>query len=199
MQKENSIAVVIPAYNEAAQIGSVIKTIPEFVDWIIVVDDGSKDDTGIISRNSGAILVTHSKNKGVGAAFKSGLDKAIDLNADIMINIDADGQFNPDDITKIIAPIVNDEAEFVTASRFINKEYYPRMSKIKFLGNKFMSWFISRLTDNIFYDVSCGFRAYSRKAMIQLNLFGDFTYTQETFIDLSLKGIIIKEVPLHVR
>lgn len=193
-----SIAVIIPCFNEERQIAGVLKAIPEFVDWIIVVDDGSEDDTENISLREGAIVVKHNRNRGVGAAFKSGLNKAIDLDADIMVNIDADGQFNPADITKLITPISNGEYEVVTASRFINKDYYPKMSKIKFLGNKFMSWFISKLTDNKFYDVSCGFRAYSRKAMIQLNLFGDFTYTQETFIDLSLKSIMIKEIPIHV-
>jgi len=199
MYKNKKIAVVIPAYNEEKDIGQVIDRIPDYIDKIIVIDDGSNDQTASISKNKGAVVISHFKNKGVGAAFNTGVKEILKLKIDIMINIDADNQFNPEDIEKLIIPIHNKQADFVTASRFIDKDYYPRMSNIKFLGNKFMARFVSWLTGVRFYDVSCGFRAYSRETLQRLNLFGDFTYTQETFIDLVFKNLTIIEVPVHVR
>lgn len=199
MFKDNKISVVIPAYNEEKSIGQVISTIPNFVDYIIVVNDGSTDKTVEIAKEKGAILTTHPANKGVGAAFRSGVKKVLELDSDIMVNMDADGQFNSEDITKLIEPIIEKRADFVTASRFKNPDFYPQMSRIKFIGNRLMSWLISNLVGQKYYDVSCGFRAYSKEALLRLNLFGEFTYTQETFLDLAFKGISIIEVPVLVR
>lgn len=192
------IAAVLPAFNEEKQIGQVISAIPGFVDHIIVVDDGSTDRTAHIARESGAMTVSHKKNRGVGAAFNTGVLTILEMQVDIMVNMDADGQFNPGDIEKLIFPILEGRAGFVTASRFIDKEFVPRMPAIKKMGNRFMSRFISKLTKHKFFDVSCGFRAYSRDTLNRLNLYGDFTYTQETFIDLVFKNIEILEVPVHV-
>lgn len=199
MLSNKTIAVVIPALNEEKQIGEVIEAIPGFVDHIIVVDDGSTDHTADIARGKGASIVSHKYNRGVGAAFISGVKRFLELQLDIMVNIDADGQFNPADIEKLIRPILDNQADFVTASRFIDKAFKPDMSLIKYRGNRIMSRFVSRLTHRKFYDVSCGFRAYSKETLQRLNLFGDFTYTQETFIDLAFKQIEIMEVPVHVR
>jgi len=199
MLNNKTIAVVIPALNEEKQIGEVIEAIPGFVDHIFVVDDGSSDSTVQIAQEKGATTVSHKKNRGVGAAFNTGVQSVLDIHMDIMVNMDADGQFNPADIEKLVLPIIEKKADFVTASRFIEKEFHPDMPAIKFMGNKFMSRFISRLTKQKFHDVSCGFRAYSRETLMRLNLFGDFTYTQETFIDLAFKNLDILEVPVHVR
>ena len=199
MLNKHSIAVVIPALNEETQIGEVIRAMPDFVDHVIVVDDGSTDETVKVAREHGAKTLSHKINMGVGMAFKTGVSEALRLNVDIMVNIDADGQFNPDDIIQLVEPLLEERADFVTASRFINKELKPEMSGIKYLGNRFMSRFISRLARQKFHDVSCGFRAYSRETLQRLNLFGEFTYTQETFIDLAFKGIRILEVPIKVR
>jgi glycosyltransferase involved in cell wall biosynthesis len=200
MLQNKTIAVVIPAYNEEARIGRVIETIPEFVDHVLVVDDGSTDSTAEIAKKHGGKPISHKKNMGVGAAFNTGVKTILDMDdVDIMVNIDADGQFNPEDIVKLVTAIIEKKADFVTASRFIDKDYHPKMSKVKFWGNQFMSRFISRLTRYKFYDVSCGFRAYSKETLQRLNLFGDFTYTQETFVDLAFKNMAILEIPVHVR
>jgi glycosyltransferase involved in cell wall biosynthesis len=198
---------MIPAYNEEETIAGVLTGIPTAftgVDQVItlVVDDGSSDNTAAVAKKAGAILVSHSQNRGVGCAFTTGLQKALELGADILVNIDADGQFSPDDITMLIDPILKREADFVVGDRFTNnngKYQKPRhMSRVKFWGNKLMARFISTLIGNDFKDVSCGFRAYSREAMLQLNLAGQFTYTQETFMDLASKGLTIKNVPISV-
>jgi glycosyltransferase involved in cell wall biosynthesis len=199
MYREKKIAVVIPAYNEEVHIGNVIDNIPDYVDFIVVVNDASTDRTAKIAKDRGVIVINHNKNRGVGGALKTGISKALKLRVDIMVNIDADEQFNPEDIYKLIDPIINGKADFVTASRFKNKALYPEMSKVKFFGNRLMSFFISKIIKQKFYDVSCGFRAYSYEVLLRLNLFGYFTYTQETFIDLAFKNISICEVPIEVR
>ncbi len=198
------LIIVLPAFNESASIETVLSSIPCSFRGIerynvVVVDDGSTDDTRILAEKIGATVVTHNLNLGVGAAFQSGVIKALQLEADIMLNIDADGQFNAVDIQSVINPIIEGKADFVTASRFIDKTLKPKMPWIKYFGNKIMSQLISKLTKRRFYDVSCGFRAYSKEALLRLTLFGKFTYTQETFIDLAFKGMRIKEIPVRVR
>jgi glycosyltransferase involved in cell wall biosynthesis len=200
----NTLIVVIPALNEAKTIGSVIDRIPRNIQGIseiriVVVNDGSTDDTEKIAHEKGAQIVSHRIPMGVGYAFQAGLQKALELGADFIVNIDADGQFNPEDIPTLLAPIMNGEAQFVTASRFAKPEFMPSMPSVKIWGNKWMVRIINTITSKKFTDVSCGFRAYTREAALRLTLFGRFTYTQESFIDLAFKGISMTEVPLKVR
>jgi len=198
------LLIIIPAYNEEEKIGEVIQNIPKRISGIskihvVVVDDGSTDSTSKVAKNLGAVVIKNYYNMGVGVVFSRGLQYAVDNNFDLMVNIDGDAQFNPKDIPKLIKPIVENNADFVTASRFANKDYFPKMPLSKFWGNKLMSILISRLIGKRFYDVSCGFRAYSKRALLSLNLHGSFTYTQETFIDLSFKRLKILEVPIKVK
>jgi glycosyltransferase involved in cell wall biosynthesis len=206
MQSEQfQVTVIIPALNESASIVSVIKGVLAQEKRmgcsvaVLVVDDGSTDRTGALARAAGAQVVTHPVNRGVGAAFQTGMEHALRAGADIIVNIDADGQFDPQRIPEIVTPILQGSAGFVTASRFKEKACYPDMPRIKFAGNLLMSRLVSKIVGQHFYDVSCGFRAYSREAALQLNLWGDFTYTQETFLDLAVKGVVIEEVPMLIR
>ncbi len=198
------LAVIIPALNEQATIKDVINRIPDHLPRVktieaIVIDDGSTDATVALSRQSGATVVSHSHNQGVGAAFQTGLKTALQTGASIIVNIDADGQFNPQDISTLINPITHGQADFVTATRFSDPKNIPDMPAIKIWGNKWMVKIINFITKKKFTDVSCGFRAYSREAALRLTLFGHFTYTQETFIDLAFKDIKMTEVPLKIR
>lgn len=198
------IVIIIPCLNEEKTIGKVIDDIPRDLEDItelevLVVDDGSTDDTVKTAKEHNASVVSHSGNMGVGKAFQTGLNTALKMGADIIVNIDGDGQFNPNDIPKLIQPIIEDKADFVTASRFIKKGFTPKMSSIKKWGNRRIAGIISILTGKKFYDVSCGFRAYSKETALRLNLFGKFTYTQETFLDLAFKDIRMMEVPLKIR
>jgi glycosyltransferase involved in cell wall biosynthesis len=197
--KDKRILVIIPAYNEAATIGDTIRAIPAYIDTVIVVDDGSVDATAAIAAERGALVRRHARNRGVGSAFNTGIRAARELDPDIVVNLDADGQFNPADITALVDPIIAGEAEFVTASRFRDASLTPKMSAAKLWGNKMMARLISGMADQEFYDVSCGFRAYSREALHHLNLFGAFTYTQESFLNFAFKDIPILEVPVPVR
>jgi glycosyltransferase involved in cell wall biosynthesis len=199
------ILVAIPAFNEASAVTSVIAGIPQSLPGahsveILVVDDGSTDDTVKLVKAQGrARVISHLKNRGVGAAFHTAVDYAWESDAAVLVTIDADGQFNPADIPQLVAPILDHSADFVTASRFIDSRLVPQMPKVKLWGNRVVSRLISLLVGCKYHDVSCGFRAYSREAFLRLNLFGKFTYTQEVFLDLSFKGLRIKEVPLPVK
>ncbi|TFH27085.1 MAG: glycosyltransferase family 2 protein [Bacteroidia bacterium] len=125
MLNKLSIAVVIPALNEEKQLGEVIDAIPDFADYIIVVDDGSTDRTVEVAEEKGAKVISHRINRGLGAALSTGVKTVLGMDVDIMVNMDADGQFNPADIEKLVQPILDGQADFVTASRFMDKAYKP--------------------------------------------------------------------------
>lgn len=197
--RNSRVCVILPALNEEATIASVLESIPAYVDQVVVVDDGSRDATAEIAERLGARVVRHERNRGVGVAFNSGIRAARETGADIVVNMDADGQFDPADIEKLLDPIVEGRASFVTASRFKDPHAIPRMSWIKYRGNRFMARLIGNIAGMRFHDVSCGFRAYSRDAIDQLNLFGRYTYTQESFLNFAFKGVPILEVPVAVR
>jgi glycosyltransferase involved in cell wall biosynthesis len=197
------LVIMIPALNEENTIGHVIKAIPRNCAQeveVLVINDGSTDKTCEVSKSAGANrIVSHSKNMGLGRTFKDGINNALDMGADVIINIDADGQFNPNDIPKLLNPIIEGKADMVTCSRFKDPELIPKMPKIKIFGNKFFAKILNMFLNRNFYDTQCGFRAYSKEAALNLVLFGKFTYTQEVFIDLVKKGFKIIEVPCKVK
>src|SRR6185436_12348865 len=162
------LVVLIPALNEAKTIGQVIDAIPKQISGIttiatLVVNDGSTDSTKSIAESKGATVINHQHPQGVGAAFHSGIRQALIMGPDIIVNVDADGQFNPQDIPQLITPILREEADFTTATRFANNEFMPAMPAIKKWGNKWVTRMVNTITGESFTDVSCGFRAYSRE------------------------------------
>ena len=171
---------------------------PAFVDRTIVVDDGSTDRTAAIGRSFGAIVISHPIRRGGGSSFQTGIDHALKLECDLVVSIDADNQFDPADIEKLAAPILAGEADLVTASRFIDRTKIPEMPRIKILGNRLVARLVSRIVRQRFYDVSCGFRAFSKNALLQLDLHGTYTNTHETILLLAFQGNRIKEIPLAV-
>jgi glycosyltransferase involved in cell wall biosynthesis len=202
MGKKKEILVIIPAYNEENAITDVIKRIPPEVSGyktnVLVVDDGSTDKTAEKAREAGATVCSHNKNMGLGISFGTGISYAIKLQPAVIVNIDADGQFDSADIPRLVKPIIENEADFVTGSRFLNTRKITGMPKIRFFGNKIVTKLINFLTKNSFTDVSCGFRAYSYDTILKLNLFATFTYTHESFLSLCFQYVRIKEVPVTV-
>ncbi len=202
--EELHLLVAIPALNEEMTVGNVIRSIPREMPGIgsievLVVDDGSSDGTAAIAAAEGARVIRHAATTGVGGAFHTALAFGIDRGSDLIVTIDADGQFDPADIPALIAPVLSSAADFTTASRFKDPALVPRMSWIKLQGNRMMSRLISRFTGQKFYDVSCGMRCYGRQAALRLHLLAPFTYTQEVFLNLAFKQMRIVEVPLRVR
>jgi len=150
MYKGKSIVVVIPAFNEANHIREVVESMPDFIDQMVVVDDGSVDLTGQIAQECGACVIRHESNRGVGAVLHTGIDYALGQDFDIMVNIDGDGQFSSSDIVKLIDPIVKDKTDFTTASRFTNSYSVPNMPRVKRWGNWLIALLISKLTGSSF-------------------------------------------------
>lgn len=198
------LLVSIPAYNEEKTIVSVIKGIPTHIQGIdeiviLVFNDGSIDKTRELAESTGARVISYSENNGLSRVFQGIVEEALKQNVDILVNIDADGQFDGQDIPKLLEPILKNQADCVTASRFIDVKLMPEMPKLKRWGNKLVSQLVSFVARSKFYDVSCGFRAYSREALLNLNLFSKFTYTHETLLNLIFKGLRIVEVPIKVK
>ena len=196
--------VAIPALNERATIGQVVRGVPRDIAGVsrvevIVVNDGSTDDTAAEAAAADATVLTHPTTRGVGAAFHTALTYVIERRGDLLVSIDADGQFNPADIPALAEPVVSGRADFSTASRFKDPSLLPTMPAVKLWGNRMMSRLVSRLTGGQYFDVSCGMRCYNRRAMLNLNLMGAFTYTQEVFLNLAFKRLRIEEVPIRVR
>lgn len=193
----------MPALNEEHGIQRVISNLPRELEKIasidyLVVDDGSTDNTAALARAVGAQVVSHGRNRGVGAAFHSAVRFALENNADILVGIDADGQFDPVDIPAMIEPIIANKVDMMVGNRFTNgiPEYMPRM---KYWGNNKVAQLISYVSGQNFQDVSCGFRAYSREALFRLNIFAEFTYTHETILSLVFQGLRVVEYPIRIR
>jgi glycosyltransferase involved in cell wall biosynthesis len=198
------VLVALPALNEEAAIGAVLRSIPDTLSGSaevlrLVIDDGSTDRTAKIAATEGARVIKHDRPSGVGRAFHTAVEQALETGADILVTIDADGQFDPRQIPELIAPIARGEADFVTGSRFRAGARPQGIPAVKHWGNRLITSLLRFLTKRDLSDVSCGFRAYSREALYHLNLFGRFTYTQETVLDLTFKGLRVTEVPIAVR
>jgi len=201
------LCVLIPALNEEQTIADVINRIPKSIEGInqiiiLVIDDGSNDRTKEIAQANGAIVFSHPWTMGLGSAFNTGVNEAINNDVDILITIDADGQFLSEEIPYLVSPIVEGNADFVCGDRFTDNQGKLKkpenMSTLNYWGNLGMSFLISLLINKRFTDVSSGFRAYSQEALLQLNLMGKFNFSQEVFIDLSNKGVAIESLPVSV-
>lgn len=197
------LIVNIPALNEEEKIGETIRRIPRSfpgVDEVLVqvIDDGSTDGTVRVSREAGAdFTFSHGVNRGIGKTFRTAVEQALEHGADILVNIDADGQFDPQDISKLIAPILAHEADVVSADRF-SKETAENIPWIKDRLNRVAACIIGRFMNAPIADLTCGFRAHNRETLLRLNLPGDFTYTQEVIIDALGKGLKVQWVPVKV-
>ena len=197
------LIIYMPAFNEEKNLALVIDQLPKAITQIdeiliLVVDDGSNDETRQVALLHGAHVVSHHQNKGVGVAFQSAVQFALENKADILVSIDADRQFSGNQIPDLIQPLLKYEADMVIGNRF-SKGRPNNMSSIKYWGNKQMSRLISRISRNKLQDVSSGFRAYNKEALLRLNLIGTFTYTQETILDMINKGLNVVEIPVTIR
>lgn len=174
MKLNKKITVVIPCYKVSKQIKGVIQAIPEFVDNIIVIDDACPENSGALVKEMDIDIVQvifHKKNKGVGGAVISGFKKALELQSDIIIKLDGDGQMNPNDIEKLIQPLLYDSADYVKGNRFNDFKSLKSMPKIRLFGNSFLSFTIKLASGywNIM-DPTNGFCAISQYSLCKLNL-----------------------------
>ena len=181
----------IPAYNVEKSIVDVVKRSLNFVDKVIVCDDGSSDSTSKNAESVGAVLIKHEKNLGKGAALKSLFKYAREYQADIIVTIDGDGQFLPEEIEKLVKPIQTYQFDVVIGNRFLDKHEMPSYRKA---GNKILDKFTKLAADLPFEDTQSGFRAYSKNAIEKITFSSNgFGVDSEIIIDAVNKGLKITE------
>jgi len=198
------LAVIIPALDEEETVGQVIASIPRFIPGVgavevILVDDGSRDRTQKRAIAAGADAVcAHIQPRGLVEAFKAGVHEALRRGASIVVNLDADGQHDPQFIPQLVAPILAGEADIVLGVRPL-AEAGGEMSAMRRHGNRVGSWVAGRALGLSLSDATSGYRAFSREALLRLNVLSDFTYTLDTIIDASRKRLSVAEVHVPVR
>lgn len=208
------LIVNIPAYNEEEKIGETIGRIKKSFEsdyyvsgegavitekLIQMVDDGSDDKTVEIAKSAGAdIIISYKPNRRLAYSFKQAIESSLAKGADIMVNIDADGQFNPMDIPKLLEPVLSGKADMVIANRFGEKKA-KNIPWVRKTLNRFAASVIGFFLNYQTNDLTCGFRAHNKETMLRLNLTNvHFTYTQETIIDAIGKNLKLKWVPVDV-
>lgn len=193
----SKVAVLLPAYNEEVSIASMILLSLQYADEVIVIDDGSSDRTSEVSRLAGATVLSHTTNKGKGAALKTGFKYAQDY--DIIVTIDADGQHNPSEIPDVIKPIMEDRADIVNGSRYISGKdtttpTYRRVGQTVLDNATYLASGV-KLT-----DTQSGFRAFSSKSIEYFNFDPNgFGIESDMLIEASVNKLRIVEVEITVR
>ncbi|MEM1242910.1 MAG: glycosyltransferase family 2 protein [Cyanobacteria bacterium P01_H01_bin.26] len=195
------LIIQIPCYNEENTLGVTLSELPrqvpgvDRVEWLII-NDGSMDRTVDVAKEWGVDhIVNFDHNQGLARGFMAGLDACLKAGADIIVNTDADNQYCAADIPKLIEPIVHGEAEMVVGARPIME--IKHFSPIKKVLQRLGSWAVRVASNTKVADAPSGFRAISRDAAIQLNVFNEYTYTLETIIQAGQKGMAIASVPIR--
>ena len=166
MFRNAQIAVVVPAYNESRHIEATLRAMPSFVDHILVVDDGSHDDTASRAANiddARIRVLRHDHNCGVGAALRTGYQRAFAAGADVAVVMGGDGQMDPADLPALLTPVVADEADYAKGNRLAHPEVVRRMPLARLLGNRVLSFLTRRATGLSVHDSQCGYTALHRR------------------------------------
>jgi glycosyltransferase involved in cell wall biosynthesis len=195
------LIIQIPAFNEEATIAQALRDLPKKLDGItsietLVIDDGSSDNTADAARKAGATHILQLKtHRGLSAAFVAGIDAALRLGADVIVNTDADNQYNAADVARLVAPIVKGTAEVVIGDREVARS--PHMSPLKRMLQRLGSWTVGLASGVRVADVTSGFRAFSREAAMQINVFNPFTYTLETVIQAGNRNLGVQSIAIR--
>jgi len=195
------LVIQIPCFNEEQTIAKTLADLPTKIDGIdtieiLIISDGSTDRTVAVAREHGVRhFVIFNQNMGLARAFAAGLEKSLELGADIIVNTDADNQYKGSDIPRLIQPILNKKAEIVIGDRQIDKIH--EFSRLKKIMQKFGSYIVRKVSQTKVPDTTSGFRAYSRHAALHMNIISTFSYTLETIIEAGQKDIAIISIPIE--
>jgi glycosyltransferase involved in cell wall biosynthesis len=191
---ELKIVAAIPCHNEAQFISDVVSRARRHVDQVIVVDDGSTDDTSQIAEAAGATVVRHNGNKGPGAAYRSCLEAARFNGADILVTLDGDRQHNPDELPQILHPLLAEEADLVIGSRFLGEYHIRRYRKF---GIDVITWLHNLGSKIKVVDAQSCYRGYNHRALDSLHITErGFGFSVELLVQAREMGLVIKEVPI---
>lgn len=194
------LVVQIPCLNEEKTLPSVLEGIPKKIKGIdeiviVIIDDGSTDKTIEVAKAHGVKeFVIHRTNMGLARSFRDGVDRALSLGADILVNTDGDNQYPQEKIADLVQPILDNEAEIVVADRQTSK--IAHFSPFKKLLQRFGSWVVNKAAGTDLPDAASGFRAYSRESLFRLNIVTQFSYCMETIIQAGNKRLSITSIPI---
>ncbi len=196
------LVIQVPAWNEEEALGRTLEGLPRglppFSELVVlVVDDGSTDRTGDVARARADRVVRMPGHRGLAAAFRAGLHASLDLHADVIVNLDADGQYDPADLPALVEPILAGRADLVIGDR--GPGTLAHFSPAKRLLQRIGSWVVQQAAGIAVPDATSGFRAFSREAARQVNVFSQMTYTLETIIQAGSKGLRVASVPVRAR
>jgi glycosyltransferase involved in cell wall biosynthesis len=195
------VIVQIPCLNEAKTLPLVMADMPRKIPGVdvleyLIIDDGCTDNTVAVAKKLGIHhVVTHTRNMGLARSFRDGVDRALELGADIVVNTDGDNQYPQGRIPDLIKPILEGKAEIVIADRQTSK--IAHFSPAKKLLQRFGSWVVNKAAGTHIPDAPSGFRAYSKNALLRLNIVTQFSYTMETTIQAGNKRIPIVSIPVE--
>lgn len=195
------LIIQIPCYNEAETLEIALNDLPKHIDGIdeieyLIINDGSRDNTVEVAKNWGVHYVVNFKqNKGLAKGFMAGIDACLRNGADIIVNTDADNQYNGEDIEKLVRPIIDGKYDIVIGERPIDQteHFSPLKKKLQHFG----SWVVRKASKSDIPDAPSGFRAYSREAAMQLNVTNEYTYTLETIVQAGRNRIPMGSVPIR--
>ena len=191
------ITIGIPAYNEEKNIAKIIIKLKKITDSIIVCDDGSSDMTSEIAKNLGVIVISHKKNMGYGAAIRTIFEKSAEIGSDILVTFDADGQHRVEDVSRVLRPLENSEADIVIGSRFLGKQ--SNVPNYRKLGIKVITQITNSSIKTKLTDSQSGFRAYSKQVLSKISLSEiGMGISTEILIKASSEGLRITEVPITI-
>jgi len=196
------LLIIIPAKNEEETIAQVIKSIPGDIEGVsniqvLVINDGSSDNTAVVAKDAGAKVITNKKCLGLARSFSRGLSAALFAGADIIVNTDGDNQYDQAEIPKLIKPILDGQADMVIGDRQVKNLSFMKAGN-KY-GNLLGSWVLRKLTGVQVSDASSGFRAFSREAALRLNISSNHTYTHESIIQAAIKNLSLRDIPISFR
>ena len=196
------LIIQIPCYNEENHLPGTLADLPDEIDGIdvierLIIDDGSTDETERIAKKLGVEhTVRFATNRGLAAAFRVGIQRCVELGADIIVNTDGDNQYRGADIEKIVRPIIEGKADLVIGDR--QTWSHPEFGLIKKILQRLGSRLISYFARTPIPDATSGFRAFKRDAALQLNILSDYTYTHETSIQAGLHNLKVESVPIKI-
>lgn len=192
------VVAIIPALNCEKTIGKVVRGLEGLVDEIIVIDDGSADNTKNNGHTNGAIVISHPKNKGLGGAIRTGFKEALKRDADFIVTLDGDGQHDPSDVKRVMNLLINNHCDVVIGSRLLDKDRWKDFPRHRLWGNLILTFLTNfACGKKATTDSQSGYRALKRKVVEKMDLWSTrMAISSEMIFEISKNGFKIKEVPI---